>query len=259
MGLQQIVEIGAYPILDRAFRDQCKTTLDYAGVLILPSFLKPSAIAAIYKEGQDGRDRAYFCKQKHNVYLTDPDPNFPPDHPRNRKVLSSKGCICDDVINVDSPLRQLYDSEEFRNFLCVVLSEQALYKYADTLSSINLHYADPGQELGWHFDNSSFAITLMIKAPEQGGAFEYVRRVRNFEKGELNYKGVDAVLNGNALVQTLNMQPGALVLFRGRDSLHRVTPVEGLKTRVLVVLAYNKEPGIALSASARQTFFGRLS
>jgi hypothetical protein len=50
-----------------------------------------------------------------------------------------------------------------------------------------------------------------------------------------------------------------LVLFRGQDSLHRVAPVEGLKTRMLVVLAYNKEPGIALSESARQTFFGRMS
>ena len=258
MGLQKIVDIDAYPVLDRAFRDQCKTPLDHAGVLILPSFLKPDVIAAIYKEGQDGRDRAYFCKQKHNVYLTEPDPNFPPDHPRNRKVLSSKGCICDNIIDVDSPLRQLYDSEKFRNFLCVVLSEQALYKYTDTLSSINLHYADPGQELGWHFDNSSFAITLMIKAPDQGGTFEYVRRVRNFEKGDLNYKGVKAGLDGNAVVQTLNMPPGALVLFRGRDSLHRVTPVEGLATRVLVVLAYNKEPGISLSESARKTFFGRL-
>ena len=139
------------------------------------------------------------------------------------------------------------------------MSEQALYEYADTLSSINLHYADPGQELGWHFDNSSFAITLMIEAPEQGGGFEYVRRVRNFEKGDPNYKGVESVLDGYASAQTLNMQPGALVLFRGRDSLHRVAPVEGLKTRMLVVLAYNKEPGIALSESACQTFFGRMS
>jgi hypothetical protein len=259
MSLQQIINIDAYPVLDQTFRDQSKMTLDQTGVLILPSFLRPNAISSIYKEGQDGRDRAYFCKQKHNVYLIEPDTSLPPDHPRNREVLSSKGCICDDIIAVDSPLRQLYDSEEFINFLCVVLSEQALYKYADTLSSINLHYADPGQELGWHFDNSSFAITLMIEAPEQGGSFEYVRWARNFEKGDPNYRGVESVLDGHASVQTLNMQPGDLVLFRGRDSLHRVAPVKGLRTRMLVVLAYNKERGIALSESARQTFFGRLS
>ena len=133
-------------------------------------------------------------------------------------------------MDLDFPLRKLYVSEDFRSFLFTVLSEQALYEYADKLSSINLHYADTGQELGWHFDYLSFAITLMIEAPEKGVRFEYVRCVCNFETGELNYKKVEAVLNGNTTVQTLDMQPGALVLFRGRNSLHRVAPVEGSKT-----------------------------
>jgi predicted 2-oxoglutarate/Fe(II)-dependent dioxygenase YbiX len=55
------------------------------------------------------------------------------------------------------------------------------------------------------------------------------------------------------------MPPGALVLFRGRNALHRVTPVKGRITRMLVVLAYNSAPGVALSESARMTFFGRLT
>jgi len=63
-----------------------------------------------------------------------------------------------------------------------VLDEEELHEYADALSSINLHYASEGQELGWHFDNSSFAITLMIQSPESGGTFEYVKDVRNAEK-----------------------------------------------------------------------------
>jgi predicted 2-oxoglutarate/Fe(II)-dependent dioxygenase YbiX len=54
------------------------------------------------------------------------------------------------------------------------------------------------------------------------------------------------------------MEAGTLVLFRGRDAIHRVTPVQGNTTRMLAVLAYNSEPGIALSESARMTFFGRL-
>jgi hypothetical protein len=40
--------------------------------------------------------------------------------------------------------------------------------------------------------------------------------------------------------------------------MHRVTPTIGEKTRILVVLAYNTKPGIALSEAARMTFFGRL-
>ncbi|MGP4128360.1 hypothetical protein OJE16_00555 [Pantoea tagorei] len=48
------------------------------------------------------------------------------------------------------------------------------------------------------------------------------------------------------------------MLFRGRNSLHRVTPTEGDITRMLAVLAYNTQPGIALSETARMTFYGRL-
>lgn len=63
-----------------------------------------------------------------------------------------------------------------RDFLCAVLGKASLHEHGDTLSSINLHYASDGQELGWHFDNSSFAITLMIQQPESGGTFEFAKR-----------------------------------------------------------------------------------
>ena len=257
MQVQQIIDTEKHPVLDEKFRAKCKDTLDQTGVLILREFLRATAIATIYQEALDGREKAYFCTQSHNVYLMEADPSFASDHPRNREVISSKGCICDDIIPAQSPLRYLYNSEDFKFFLCTILGEEALYEYADPLSSINLHYAKPGQELGWHFDNSSFAITLMIKAPEKGGQFEYVSEMRNSKKGEMNFDGVRAVLDGKILVETLNLKPGDLVLFRGRDAIHRVAPVEGGK-RILVVLAYNTEPGIALSESARQTFFGRL-
>jgi len=49
------------------------------------------------------------------------------------------------------------------------VGEQALFEYADPLSSINVHYAGEGQELNWHFDNSEFAITLLLQAPLAGG------------------------------------------------------------------------------------------
>jgi hypothetical protein len=54
------------------------------------------------------------------------------------------------------------------------------------------------------------------------------------------------------------MAPGTLVMFRGRNSIHRVTPTSGDICRILVVFAYNAEPDIALSEAARMTFFGRL-
>jgi len=127
------------------------------------------------------------------------------------------------------------------------------------LSSINLHYAAAGQELGWHFDNSSFAITLLVQKPQAGAIFEYVKDVRNADANEMNYEKTGNILDGVEAVQSLELDPGALVLFRGRNSMHRVTPTIGDITRMLVVLAYNTEPGIALSESARMTFYGRLN
>jgi hypothetical protein len=59
------------------------------------------------------------------------------------------------------------------------------------------------------------------------------------------------------VVHTLDFEPGDLVLFRGRDAIHQVTPTEGDTTRLLVVFTYNDRPGVALSESALTTFYGR--
>mgnify|MGYP001829092131 CR=1 FL=1 len=257
MELDQIVDMDRFPLANPAFRAACRADLDRDGVLAMPGFLVPQAVETVRREAVAHRDRAYFCAQDHTVYLSPPDPGFAADHPRNRLVASSKGCITDDIVPADSPLRVLYDAASFRGFLCDVLSETALYPYADPLSSINIHYAETGQELGWHFDNSSFATTLMIQPAERGGRFEYIGGVRDADAGDMNYDGVAAVLDGKATAKKLTMEAGTLVLFRGRNAIHRVTPNEGARTRMLVVLAYNAQPGVSLSEAARLTFYGR--
>ena len=74
----------------------------------------------------------------------------------------------------------------------------------------------------------------------------------------MNFEGVRDVLNGKTAVKTLSMPEGTLVLFRGRNAMHRVTPTIGERTRMLVVLAYNSKPGIAISPEASMTFYGRV-
>ena len=69
---------------------------------------------------------------------------------------------------------------------------------------------------------------------------------------------MQAVVEGKRQPEALSVEPGTLVLFRGRNAMHRVTPTQGVRDRILVVLAYNSKPGIALSEAARMTFFGRL-
>ena len=259
MQLNQIINLAAHPISEPQFARTCKQQFDEAGVLILKNFLSPAARDAIIEEGHKKQTSAFYTNSGHNVYLTQKDSKFDDNHPRNQWVQSSKGCITDDQIALDSPLRALYDAQQLRLFLASVLGEEILYPYSDTLSSINLHYASEGQELGWHFDNSSFAITLLLQSPQAGGQFEYVPQLRNASQGNMNYSGVSQVLEGKVAVQNITMSAGDLMLFRGRDALHRVTPTQGEITRMLVVLAYNAEPNVALSESARMTFYGRLT
>jgi len=257
MDLNQIVDLTTYPIGNTDFRATCRKTYEDHGILVMPQFVTQPATAAIQAEGRENEDKVFASTAKHTVYLSPQDPDFADDHPRNRLVVSSKGCITDDLMPQQSALRTLYNAPEFRDFLCEVLGEAALYEYADPLSSINLHFAKTGQELGWHFDNSSFAITLMVQPPERGGEFEYVNAVRDADAGEMNFDAVADILDGRTEVEQLNAEAGTLVFFRGRNSIHRVAPNEGERTRMLAVLAYNAEPGVSLSEAARMTFYGR--
>lgn len=256
--LATIVNLQAHPLGDASFVARCRDTLNQTGVLVLRGFLDPAALERIRQEGADSSHLAYFAPSRHNVYLRPTDESLPADHPRNRTVQSSKGCITDDQIAADSPLRQLYDAASFRQFICQVLGEAEIFPYADSLSSINLHYAHAGQELGWHFDNSSFAITLLVQKPLGGGCFEYIEHLRDADLGEMNFEGVARALDGVTPPRQLAIEPGDLVLFRGRNAMHRVTPTEGGVPRMLAVLAYNAQPGVSLSESARMTFYGRL-
>ncbi len=246
-----------HPITSPAYIESCRTELDAAGALVLPGFALPATVAQIVEESTPREADAFYANKTHNVYLTPADPRFSDDHPHNRQIVSSKGLIADDEIPADSPLRVIYDDADFRRFLCGVLGIPNIHPYADDLSSINVHFAAEGMELGWHFDNSSFAVTMLLQAPEGGAQFEHVPAVRNADVGDMAYSKVAAILDGEHPVQTLDFSPGDLVLFRGRDAMHRVTPTEGVITRMLVVFAYNDQPGVALSASALETFYGR--
>ena len=257
--LASIIDLEKHPINESHYREKCKAELDKNGVLVLDNFLFESSVKSILDEAKTKEDLAYYCVNEHNVYLDPFDQTLSKSHPRNKTVTSSKGCITDDQVPKKSSLRALYNSPKFKDFLCSVLDEAVLYKYDDNLSSINIHYAKEGQELGWHFDNSSFAITLLIQKPLAGGQFEYIRQFRNSQINDNNYDGVLNLLNGNSIHEQLSMENGTLVLFRGKDAIHRVTPTIGNRTRILSVLAYNSKPGVSLSESARMTFFGKLN
>ena len=190
-------------------------------------------------EAETQKHNAYFTTSSHNIYLSEPRPDRDARHVLNRQITSSKGCITTDQVPAQSGLKIIYDAPEFREFITTIVGEPVRYEYADPISSIKVYCGDEGQEMGWHFDNSEFAITLLLWAPQSGGQFEYIPDLLNAETGEMNFTGVATFLDGDAAVEQVMVAPGTLVLFRGRNAIHRVTPTVDARTRILVVLAYN--------------------
>ena len=114
-------------------------------------------------DAEENQHKAFYSNSTHNVYLTKSDPQLDKNHIFNRQIISSKGCITTDQISKSSLLKTIYNSEDFKFFISNVLKEERLYEYVDSVSSINVHFANSGQELGWHFDNSSLLLPFCFK------------------------------------------------------------------------------------------------
>ena len=256
--LSALIDTDRHRLTDAAWLGEKRNELNGQGVVQMRGLLQPAALADLQNESAMGLNQAYFKPQSHNIYLDKGDEALPNSHIRNRRVTSSKGCITDDQIATRSVLKQIYHHANFTSALCLILGENALYPYADSLSSVNIHYARRGEELNWHFDNSSFAITLMINEVSRGGEFEYTEPLRGpLINQAKEFENVSNVLNGKTEIKKISMKSGGLLLFNGKNSMHRVTKVHCDEIRILAVLAYNDKPCVSLSKSAQMTFYGR--
>ena len=155
--IENYINIKDYPINNLNWKKNVRDQYIKNGILSFKNFIPKDSIKELQNESKSKLKYAYFNPQKHNVYLKPQDQSLPLDHPRNIYVSSSKGCITDDLISKDSLLRKLYNSLSFISFISFITGNNKLYPYKDKLSSINIHFARSGEELGWHFDNSSFA------------------------------------------------------------------------------------------------------
>ena len=58
-------------------------------------------------------------------------------------------------------------------------------------------------------------------------------------------------------MQRQTLTPGTLNVFRGRNTPHCVTPVEGPVDRVIAVFSYFPRPGVVFTPEERLGFYGR--
>ena len=115
----------------------------------------------------------------HNCYFDDEiDETLPEDHPRRILVRSAQKAVAMDLLPEDFGSRRIYASDEVLAFVARALEKDVLYRSADPLDGCNMTVYEEGDELGWHFDQSEFSVTLMIQRAEGGGAFAYAPMVR---------------------------------------------------------------------------------
>lgn len=258
---QQMVDLDRYPIANltseagAAFADKCRADYIATGLCALPGFVRPDALERLAAEANDLSDKAYFCKSTHNAYLTEGDEIRDDDDVRARQEETFVGSVAYDLIPESAALKRLYQWDPLRDFIGAVLGKSELHRFADPFGACSINVYRDGGEHGWHFDESEFTVTLMLQAPEVGGAFEYVPKIRDLPDEE---RIVANVLNGERDgVIDLPFTAGTLLIFGGNQTIHRVTKVSGNRLRLVPVLCYAEKPGIVNSPEVQELFWGR--
>lgn len=256
-----LIELTRYPIADlraAAGRDlaaDCQGAFRETGLCALPGFIKPDALEALAQEAEALADRAFFCHSSHTAYLAAQDEHFPAHDPRGRAEETHVGSIAYDLFPEDSLLRRLYGWDPLKDFIGAVLDKPVLYRFADPLGACSVNVFRAGGQHAWHFDEAEFTVTLMLQAPEVGGSFEYVPGLRGApDEAERVAQVLDGGREG---VVELPFTPGTLLIFGGRNTLHRVTRVAGARARLVPVLCYSVQPDLMNSEEVRLLFWGR--
>jgi hypothetical protein len=213
-------------------------------------------VAALVDDAEALAPRAHRSGGQGTAYLEFPDFSLPADHPRLHFADYRVRAVAYDITPLDSPLRLLYEWDPMKDLVEAVLDRGPIFRYADPFGALNLAVMGEGDELQWHFDQTDFVVSLAIQSAEAGGDFEVVPRIRSAD--DERYDDVTAVLNGDdARVETLPMRAGTLLIFAGRYSLHRVSPVQGRRWRHVGLLAYDTKPGSMGSDLLRADRYGR--
>jgi hypothetical protein len=261
-GLSGFVDFDRYPLSDltgaagRSVVAGARAQLAATGAAELPGFVNPRGVVALVEDARALAPRAHHSGGQGTAYLEFPDFDLPPEHPRLRFAPYAVGAVGYDVIPRTSPLRRLYEWDALLGLIAAVLDRGPLYRYADPFGALNLAVMGEGDELQWHFDQTDFVVSLAIQSADRGGDFEVVPRIRSGT--DECYGSVARVFDGDTSeVVTLAMTPGTLLIFEGRYSLHRVSPIGGERLRHVGLLAYDTKPGTVGSDLLRMDRYGR--
>jgi hypothetical protein len=157
-------------------------------------------------------------------------------------VVNAYRQVLTDRIPEDSHLNRLYNWQPLTEFVRQVYGVPAMYRSGCPALSLVYKIAAEGDTDGWHYDDNDGVISLLLQKPDEGGLFEYAPYIRGDE--DENYHAV-ARLFADPETHGIRpaVEPGTFVLFNGKLSMHRVTPVgKTRQPRIVALLSYDERP-----------------
>jgi hypothetical protein len=267
--LKCIVDLERYPLTDLAsatgnqFVARCRARFGDQVCCALPGFILPDALTTMIASVEEKERHAHRRRQYKSAYSAykpihdEAATTLEADDPHLIPLLRDVHFLGYDEFGDDSVLRTLYEAPELSAFAAAVLGVPQLFHAADPLMAapISLHYE--GSELGWHCDTQEFTITVMLRPSESGGKFQYFPeagpRDRNFDR-------VPELLKGDEEdVRDVAFEAGTVILFRGANTLHRVTRTYGKRPRILSIFHFERTPGRIYDDQFKMDTFGRVT
>ncbi|KAL3764985.1 hypothetical protein ACHAWO_000211 [Cyclotella atomus] len=249
----------------------CKEQLRVQGFVSLKNFLDSRCVSSLVSSILDLEQLGvgFYSTERHNVFLEDnakesssTDQDAKSLHPRHIQLKSSKLLInANDLVRKAPELDILFQSTAFLHFIRDVL-QLNLYPSSDEYGKYYANIFNKGDGLNFHFDRSEFSISLILQPADDGGRFQFVPNSREIVEGwsemPLNTKDLRSAIAASSSKYTLeepDLAAGDLYLFRGQNSLHRVSEITK-GTRINVILTFNTEPDVMLNNYTLQKFFG---
>jgi hypothetical protein len=235
MNIASLVDTDRWPIDNNALASELNATFVEENIVVMPGFIKESALPALIAECDELAKIAYHTDVNANLDV-----------------------VAYDQFPTDSVVRAIYEWDPLMHFVARVLGERELFRYADPFGALNLAVMRDGHELGWHFDQTDFVVSIALQPSTEGGYFENVPRIRSADND--NAATVAEIRSGKRpeLVRIEPMTPGTLMVFNGRWSYHRVSKVHGTVPRHVALLAYDTKPGTDSNNELKLGRYGRL-
>lgn len=260
-----LVDTVRYPLGDptsqtyRRLLERVRRDLTTRGCAVLPGLVPAPHLGQLSTESETLAPWAHTTVEQVNVYNTAPDAGLPADHPARVTFRRGNCFVARDHIDDSTVIARLYASEALRHFVAAAFGLPEVHRLADPLSGLCLNVVEPGQSHPWHFDVNDLTVSLLTRAPEAGGTFEFCPAIRT--PTDENLAAVRGVITGDDTrpVRRLTLRPGDLQLFAGRYALHRVCPVRGSRARHCAIFAYSAQPGVVGSPERTRQLFGRLT